>query len=122
MRSGGALPPPPPRGYLSDTCAIHYENKAPLRYYLERVLRDMGGISHWAAKGMSVDGWMGAGSERAVSSGALLICRHHMERPSPLPGGDRQITDTHILQTRWTMTSDKNLQLWDAIPTFIPII
>ena len=22
----------------------------PLRYYLERVLRDMGGISHWAAK------------------------------------------------------------------------
>ena len=25
----------------------------PLRYYLERVLRDMGGISHWAAKGTS---------------------------------------------------------------------
>ena len=22
----------------------------PLRYYLEKVLRDMGGISHWAAK------------------------------------------------------------------------
>ena len=45
--------PPPPRekGYLSDTCAIPYENKAkrvrypPLRYDLERVLRDMGGVS-----------------------------------------------------------------------------
>ena len=41
--------PPPQKGYLSDTGAIPYENKAkacdtpPLRYYLERVLRDMGG-------------------------------------------------------------------------------
>ena len=40
---------PPPKGYLSDTGTIPYENKAngcdtpPLRYYLERVLRDMGG-------------------------------------------------------------------------------
>ena len=48
--------PPPQKGYLSDTCATSYENKAnacdtpPLRYYVERVLRDMGGISHWAAK------------------------------------------------------------------------
>ena len=37
------------KGYLSDTCLIPYENKAkrvrypPLRYYLEIVLRDMGG-------------------------------------------------------------------------------
>ena len=49
-RSGGAIPPPQ-KGYLSDTCATPYENKAnrvrysPLRYYLERVLRDMGGVS-----------------------------------------------------------------------------
>ena len=48
MRSRGAIPPPQ-KGYLSDTCAIPYENEAkwvrypPLRYYLERVLRDMGG-------------------------------------------------------------------------------
>ena len=55
LQSGGAIPPPQ-KGYLSDTCARPYENKAkrvrypPLRYYLERVLRDMGGISHWAAK------------------------------------------------------------------------
>ena len=40
---------PPQKGYLSDTCAMPYENMAkrvrypPLRYYLERVLRDMGG-------------------------------------------------------------------------------
>ena len=51
MHSGGAIPPPPPKGYLSDTRAIPYVNKAkrvrypPLRYYLGRVLRDMGGVS-----------------------------------------------------------------------------
>ena len=29
MRSGGAIPPPPPKkGFLSNTCAIPYENKA----------------------------------------------------------------------------------------------
>ena len=58
IRSGGAIPPPPQKGYLSDTCAIPHEDKVtrvrypPLRYYLERVLRDMGGIPHWAAKCM----------------------------------------------------------------------
>ena len=59
MRSAGAIPPPQ-KGYLSDTGAIPYENKAngcdtPLcdTTYLERVLRDRGGgISHWAAKYM----------------------------------------------------------------------
>ena len=50
MRSGGAIPPPQ-KGYLSDTGAIPYENKAnwcdtPLcDKNLERVLRDMGGVS-----------------------------------------------------------------------------
>ena len=47
--SGPVLRDTAQKGYLSDTCAIPYENKAkyvrypPLRYYLERVLRDMGG-------------------------------------------------------------------------------
>ena len=42
-------PPPPEKGYLSDTCAIPYEKKEkrvrypPLRYWLESVLCDMGG-------------------------------------------------------------------------------
>ena len=27
MRSGGVIPPPPQKGYLSDTCAIPYENR-----------------------------------------------------------------------------------------------
>ena len=42
-----AIPPPPYLGCLSDTCAIPYENKAkacdapPLRYYLERALREI---------------------------------------------------------------------------------
>ena len=50
MRGGCAIRPPQ-KGYLSDTCAIAYENKAkrmrytPLRYDHERVLRDMGGVS-----------------------------------------------------------------------------
>ena len=41
----------PHKWYLSDTCTIPYENMAkwvrypPLRYYLEKVLRDMGGVS-----------------------------------------------------------------------------
>ena len=42
--------PPPQKGYLSDTCAIPHETRRmgaipPLRYYLERVLCDMGGVS-----------------------------------------------------------------------------
>ena len=28
MRSGGGIPPPPQKGYLSDTCAIPFESKA----------------------------------------------------------------------------------------------
>ena len=45
----GEMRIPTQKGHLSDTCAIPYENKTepmrypPLRYYLERVLRDMGG-------------------------------------------------------------------------------
>ena len=60
MRSGGAIPPPPQKWYLSDTCVIpswkqgKWVRWPPLRFYLERVLRDMGGISHWAAKGTKV--------------------------------------------------------------------
>ena len=61
MQSGGAIPPPQ-KGYLSDTSAIPLENKAkgvryaPLRYYLEKVLRHMAkGISHWAAKGITAN-------------------------------------------------------------------
>ena len=49
MRSGGAIPAPQ-KGYLSDTCAIPYENKAngcdpPTAMLSRRVLRDMGGVS-----------------------------------------------------------------------------
>ena len=55
MRSGGAIPPPQ-KGYLSDTCAIPYENKAngcdtPLCDTIsEGYCAIWGGISHWAAK------------------------------------------------------------------------
>ena len=56
MRSGGAIPPPQ-KGYLSDTCAIPYENKAngcdtPLCDTISKgYCAIWGGISHWAAKG-----------------------------------------------------------------------
>ena len=46
MQSGGAIPTPR-SGYLSDTCARSSENQAkrmrypPLRYHLDRVLRDV---------------------------------------------------------------------------------
>ena len=55
MRSGGAIPPHQ-KGYLSDTCAIPYENKAngcdtPLCDTIsKRYCAIWGGISHWAAK------------------------------------------------------------------------
>ena len=56
MRCGGAGPPPPRNGYLSDTCAIPHENKAKwVRHPLcdttsKRYCAICGGISHWAAK------------------------------------------------------------------------
>ena len=60
MRSGGAIPPPPPqKGYLSDTCAIPYENKTngcdtPLCDTIsKRYCAIWGGISHWAAKAVA---------------------------------------------------------------------
>ena len=45
IRGGDGIPPH--KGYLSDTCAIPYEivRYSALRYYLERVLRDMMGVS-----------------------------------------------------------------------------
>ena len=51
--------PPPPKGvsqrYLRDTLLKQgkWVRYPPLRYYLEMVLRDRGGISHWAAKAVS---------------------------------------------------------------------
>ena len=49
-------PPPPQKGYLSDTCAIPYENKAngcdtPLCDTISKgYCATWGGISHWATK------------------------------------------------------------------------
>ena len=56
MRSGGAIPPSPQKGYLSDIGAIPYENKAngcdtPLCDTISKGYCAIGvGISHWAAK------------------------------------------------------------------------
>ena len=57
MGSGGAIPPPQ-KGYLSDTCAIPFENKAngcdtPLCDTISKgYCAIWGGISHWAAKAL----------------------------------------------------------------------
>ena len=91
-------PPPPRKGCLSDTCAIPYENKAkrvrypPLRYYLERVLRDMGGISRWAAKGSNLFMfWVSFGEKREkhiqMSQEILEKCR---DNPGIILGQSRE--------------------------------
>ena len=48
-------PPPPKRGIAAILARYPMKTRQmgaipPLRYYLERVLRDMGGISHWCNK------------------------------------------------------------------------
>ena len=66
MQSGGAIPPPQ-KGYLSDTGAILYENKAhgcgtPLCDTISKgYCAIWGGISHWAAK--PTNGWFELGGE-----------------------------------------------------------
>ena len=56
MRSGGAIPPPPREGYLSDTCAMPLEKRqkgcdTPLCDTISKgYCAIWGGISHWAAK------------------------------------------------------------------------
>ena len=53
MQSGGAIPPPPQRGYLSDTCVKTSGNKAKcVRCPLSRkgIARYEGLPSHWAAE------------------------------------------------------------------------
>ena len=69
MQSGGAFPPPLQKGYLSDTCAIPYENKVrtcniPLCDTIsKRYCGIRGGISHWAAKHMHKRGGWVLGQE-----------------------------------------------------------
>ena len=65
-------PPPPQKGYLSDTCAIPYENKAngcdtPLCDTISKgYCAVWGGISHWAAKDHSsfFSGWSWVSKKR----------------------------------------------------------
>ena len=63
MRSGGAIPPPQ-KGYLSDTCAIPYENKMgaiPPSAILSRkgIARYWGGVSRTGPLSLGADFWEG---------------------------------------------------------------
>ena len=97
MRSGGAIHPPQ-KGYLSDTCAIPYENKAngcdsPLCDTIsKRYCAIWGGISHWAAKGASEKKrrpkpyWGGENSGNALEASNALNYRA-WGIPAVLPRG-----------------------------------
>ena len=84
MRSGGAIPPPQ-KGYLSDTCAIPYENKAngcdtPLCDTISKgYCAIRGGISHWAAK-------PGVYCGKACRIDFLYVCSWHFPSRSPKAG------------------------------------
>ena len=82
MRSRGCDTPPPSKGvsqrYWRDTTWKQgkWVRYPPLRYYLERVLRDMGGISHWATK--SVAGWVFQKILREQHDLYAGCCRHRV--------------------------------------------
>ena len=85
IRSGGAIPPPSKevsQRYLRDTLWKQgkWVRYPPLRYYLERVLRDMGGISHWAAKGLRSDR-----NKRAKLKGAKSLKTSRKKKSQKLP-------------------------------------
>ena len=75
-------PPPPQKGYLSDTCAIPYENKAngcdtPLCDTISKgYCAIWGDISHWAAKGDPDIDFM-------TSFGAFSPGRNYIRPPPP---------------------------------------
>ena len=50
MRSGGPIPPPQSISAILARYHMKTRQMGAMRYYLEKVLRDRGGISHWAAK------------------------------------------------------------------------
>ena len=71
-------PPPPQKGYLSDTCAIPYENKAngcdtPLCDTISKgYCAIWGGISHWAAIRMDYHQGFAQADFRAEKKGGPL--------------------------------------------------
>ena len=123
----GAIPPPPQKGYLSDTCAIPCENKGkwvrypPLQYYLERVLREMGG--YLATGPLRSENW-------PFRKSAYSVCPWHF------PAKEGGMGDVHeTLRTPWNLRLCPEIRLcagscsensvgfrmflqrsWDAIP------
>ena len=89
MRSGGAIPPPLQKGYLSDTCAIPYENQAngcdtPLCDTIPKGYCAIWGVSR-------------TGPLRAFRSRKILenIYRKHSKRPRKSPARRRPRKQKH---------------------------
>ena len=87
MRSGGVIPPPPhQKGYLSDTCAIPYENKAN---GCDTPLCDTISKGYCAIWGVSRTGPLRAGccgKRKSFRSGyASTICASPFSSVLPLP-------------------------------------
>ena len=102
-------PPPPQKGVSQRYLHGTLQNKAtgmqdpPLRCYLERVLRDMGGISHWAAKDVKLSA---PKSQRFL---AICDCDAHRgpQKSRDLP--DKAILKAMLhcdLKVRWKVASD----------------
>ena len=90
---------PPEKGYLSDTCAIPYENKAnecdtPLCDTISKgYCAIRGGISHWAAKSM--------GNKVPWKTG-VMICHPVTSRPLIFPWKEAVLSPCNFATTHLT--------------------
>ena len=127
MRSGGC-DTPPQKGYLSDTGAIPYEKQGkwvrhpPLRYYLERVLRDRGGVSR--------TGPLREGSLILLTKGAELLESEVGEVFAPTRfslvrisirnlGLQREVLSKEFRRWGWGSKSDPHLVTSLAVTSFL---
>ena len=91
-------PPPPQKGYLSDTCAIPFENKenacnTPLCDTISKEYCAIwGGISHWAAKQQSRLK-LSTSSQGRISAQGIL----HLRNPNLGPNSGKQFLGARIL-------------------------
>ena len=117
MRSGGAIPPPQ-KGYLRDTCATPYENKAngcdtPLCDTISKgYCAIWGGISHWAAKRKNRNSIADRGVPRGSSEkrhlfGLVLLCMGSLNKCHLRAGAKRSCEGTSPVRIELLSTPSK---------------